>query len=109
MGEDTASKIMDTVQARAAQRRRYCTCIAGGVLAGVYLQGCTCGGAHGPTQVGRTHARPAHLSLHPPPHRPTRQALNVLLDVESPWTWVMEDPSGLSELKPDDKVVSTPL
>lgn len=35
----------------------------------------------------------------------TVEALNVLLDVEKPWTWVVHDPSGLSEFKPSDGVV----
>ena len=31
--------------------------------------------------------------------------LNILLDVERPWTFIVHDPSGQSEFKPDDKVV----
>lgn len=30
----------------------------------------------------------------------TVEALNVLLDVEKPWTWIVHDPSGMSEFKP---------
>ncbi|KXZ43860.1 hypothetical protein GPECTOR_79g139 [Gonium pectorale] len=35
----------------------------------------------------------------------TVEQLNVLLDVEKPWTWVVHDPSGTSELKPSDGVL----
>ncbi len=34
----------------------------------------------------------------------TYQALNVLLDVDTPWTLVVHDPSGLSELSDMSKV-----
>jgi hypothetical protein len=30
--------------------------------------------------------------------------LNKLLDVEQPFTWIVHDPSGTSEFKPDDGV-----
>ncbi|GFR43978.1 hypothetical protein Agub_g5122 [Astrephomene gubernaculifera] len=45
-----------------------------------------------------------------PPDTATRimetvEALNVLLDVEKPWTWVVHDPSGTSELKPAEGVL----
>lgn len=33
-------------------------------------------------------------------------ALNVLLDVPVTWTWVVHDPSGLSEFKPMDEAVT---
>lgn len=39
----------------------------------------------------------------------TVEQLNILLDVERPWTWVIEDPSGLSEMKPCEDVETTPL
>ncbi len=35
----------------------------------------------------------------------TVEQLNVLLDVEQPWTWVVHDPSGTSELRPADGVL----
>jgi hypothetical protein len=34
----------------------------------------------------------------------TVEELNKLLDVEKPWTWIVHDPSGMSEFKPDDGV-----
>jgi len=30
--------------------------------------------------------------------------LNVLLDLEQPFTWIINDPQGVSELKPNDGV-----
>ena len=35
----------------------------------------------------------------------TVEQLNVLLDVEKPWTWVVHDPSGMSEFKPSEGVL----
>ncbi|KAG2485375.1 hypothetical protein HYH03_015866 [Edaphochlamys debaryana] len=35
----------------------------------------------------------------------TVEQLNILLDVEKPWTWIVHDPSGTSELKPDEGVL----
>jgi len=32
-------------------------------------------------------------------------ALNIFLDVPKPWTWIVHDPSGLSEFKPMDGVL----
>ena len=34
-------------------------------------------------------------------------ALNLLLDVDNPWHFVVEDPSGLSAFKPEDEVETT--
>merc|ERR1711998_175040 len=31
----------------------------------------------------------------------TAAALNIMLDVEDPWTWIVHDPDGLSTFKPD--------
>lgn len=35
----------------------------------------------------------------------TVEQLNILLDVEKPWTWIVHDPSGISEFKPADGVL----
>ncbi|GIL88759.1 hypothetical protein Vretimale_17208 [Volvox reticuliferus] len=35
----------------------------------------------------------------------TVEQLNVLLDVETPWTWILHDPSGTSVVKPADGVL----
>jgi len=39
----------------------------------------------------------------------TIDSLNMLLDVEEPFTWVLADPQGVSELKPMEGVHATEL
>ena len=47
---------------------------------------------------------PPFSSLHPP----TLLQLNLLLDLQQPWTWVLYDPSGTSSFHHMDKVLVEP-